>query len=272
MNKILLSNTIRYLGNDRFGFSCSGGLEFNYHDSALRFYANASGMKCYRNNSNDVMCEVAGLKFIVPFPFGSEVLKEIFLDKIYGEPYCYNAVVVDVGAFIGDSPLFFASRGAKKVISFEPVPPLFSILKKNVALNGYNKIIQAKNEAVSDITGCMKTRYDQTSVGASSVSLFEDITYKIILKSLSEIIFSLGWVDILKMDCEGCEHKVLWHAKKTGALKYVGMIIMEIHSKADNIIELLKDEGFSVIKFKQTSKNLWFLNAQRCARIPRVGH
>ena len=43
----------------------------------------------------------------------SFVLDEIFVMRVYGEPNLKNRVVVDVGAAIGDSELYFASLGAE---------------------------------------------------------------------------------------------------------------------------------------------------------------
>jgi len=95
LTKILSSKKIHYLGGNRFGFSHPRGLEFDC-DGKVNFFAYASEMDCYYNDSKDVVCEVAGLKFIMPFPYGTFELKEVFIDKTYGEPCCNNAVVVDV--------------------------------------------------------------------------------------------------------------------------------------------------------------------------------
>jgi hypothetical protein len=70
--------------------------------------------------------------------------------------------------------------------------------------------------------------------------------------SLSEVIASVGFVDILKMDCEGCEHRALHHAAKSGSLRHIGMIIMEIHSEVPSMIKLLKKEGFRVTRLAKS--------------------
>ena len=51
-------------------------------------------------------------------------LIEVFGEKIY-DPFFKNVdfsnrIVVDVGAAFGDTPVFFALRGAKKIIAIEP--------------------------------------------------------------------------------------------------------------------------------------------------------
>lgn len=262
LRKILLSTKIHYLGGNRFRFSHPRGLEFNC-DGEVNFFAHSSEMDCYHSGSKDVVCEVAGLKFITPFPYGTFELREIFVDKTYGEPCCNNAVVVDVGAFIGDSSLFFASRGAKLVIAFEPVPVLFDILKKNVTLNGFEKVIDTKNEAVGDHFGTVNIGYIPTRPGSSGENPVEQaLFFEVASTPLSEVIMSQRWVDILKIDCEGCEHKALQHAGKNGALKRVGMIIVEVHSGVRSLIELLKSEGFKITQLRRIMEKRWILVAR----------
>jgi FkbM family methyltransferase len=265
LRKILLSRNMRYLGGGKFAFSNPNGLEFDYRDTTRDFYLHATKMKCYRSG-NDVLCEVDGLKFLVPFPNGTIELEEVFVDKIYGEPRCQDAVVVDVGAFIGDSSLFYASRGAKKIIAFEPIPLLYEILRKNVALNGFENLIQSRNEAIGESSGLTRIHYKQTQPGSSSLNSVGDaLTFEVSSVSLSEIIMDLEWVDILKMDCEGCEHKTLPHAAKTGALKHVGMVILEVHSGVRNIVKLLRNNGFTVNALRRITNELWVLSARQKA-------
>ena len=44
-------------------------------------------------------------------------------------------VVVDVGAYVGDSSIYFALRGAKKVYAIEPDRDAYSELLVNIELN-----------------------------------------------------------------------------------------------------------------------------------------
>jgi hypothetical protein len=42
-------------------------------------------------------------------------------------------VVLDIGAYLGDTPLLWLYKGARSVIAVEPVPLHFQYLKRNVA-------------------------------------------------------------------------------------------------------------------------------------------
>jgi len=262
LSKLLSGKNIHVEAN-RFKFSYPSGLEFECDQNALDFFANSLEMDCYYNDQHDLVCKVAGLKFIMPFPYGTFELREIFIDKIYGEPYCKNAIIVDVGAFIGDSALFFANKGAKLVVAFEPVPTLFDILKKNIILNGFQEVIQARNEALSDQSGIFNIGYIPKRPGSSSENPEEKALFlEVPSITLSEVIMSLGWVDILKIDCEGCEYKILQHAGKSDALKHVGTIIMEVHSKVYSLIGLLRKKGFEIDKLRYDwPSRAWILSA-----------
>jgi len=227
-------------------------------------------MECYFDEFHDVVCEVAGLRFITPFPYGAFELKGIYGDKVYGNADCDNAVVVDVGAFIGDGSLFFASRGAKRVVAFEPIPVSFDILKKNIVLNGFERAVEPRNDAIGDIFGMVKLAYIPTWPGRSSQSPSSPCEnasfFSVASIPLSYVITTLGWVDILKLDCEGCEHRALRDAATNGALNHVGLIIAEVHYKVRALIELLEKEGFKITNLTYSSDN-WILMAKRPRRL-----
>jgi len=59
----------------------------------------------------------------------------IFLDGVYEDLPIQNKIVVDVGANIGDSSVYFALKGARKVIALEPFPQSYEMAKKNTEAN-----------------------------------------------------------------------------------------------------------------------------------------
>jgi len=52
-----------------------------------------------------------------------------------------DRVVVDVGAFVGDSAIYFALKGARKVIVIEPHPGAYKEMLDNIRLNNLENII-----------------------------------------------------------------------------------------------------------------------------------
>jgi len=53
--------------------------------------------------------------------------------------------VVDIGASIGDSSIYFALNGASYVIALEPYPYTFNLAVKNVKVNNLNDKIKILN-------------------------------------------------------------------------------------------------------------------------------
>ncbi|MCG2872343.1 MAG: FkbM family methyltransferase, partial [Sulfolobales archaeon] len=47
-----------------------------------------------------------------------------------------NKSIVDIGAFVGDTAIHFAIKGAEKVIAIEPHPRAHEELVENIRING----------------------------------------------------------------------------------------------------------------------------------------
>ena len=71
-------------------------------------------------------------------------------ENFFGEQYKWLDVkgkdVVDVGANVGDTAIYFALKGAKHVYAFEPYPYSYNIAKKNIKLNHLEDRITLLNE------------------------------------------------------------------------------------------------------------------------------
>ncbi|MGH9926963.1 MAG: FkbM family methyltransferase, partial [Nitrososphaeraceae archaeon] len=69
----------------------------------------------------------------------------IFYKKEYEFLPVKDKVVIDIGANIADSSIYFAMNGAKKVIALEPFPKNFEIAQKNIAMNGFTDKVELLN-------------------------------------------------------------------------------------------------------------------------------
>lgn len=65
---------------------------------------------------------------------GSEI-NAIFLEDEYGYFDLKGKIVVDVGANIADSTVYFAKNGARKVIALEPIKKNYDMAMENLKLN-----------------------------------------------------------------------------------------------------------------------------------------
>ena len=65
----------------------------------------------------------------------------VFFKKEYNFLNVKDRDVIDVGMSIGDSTIYFALNGVRRVIGLEPYPYAFSYEEKNVKLNNLQNII-----------------------------------------------------------------------------------------------------------------------------------
>ena len=121
--------------------------------------------------------------------------------------------VVDLGANIGYYTLLAARLVGKKgkVYAFEPEPTNYSLLLKNIELNGYDNVF-AVQKAVSNVTGTVRLFLDDKDTGAHTIYQpggkrksveVESITLDEFFKDKKHNI------DVVKIDVEGAEMAAL---------------------------------------------------------------
>ena len=185
-----------------------------------------------------------------------KIVKSNFVTKHYFKDYVpipKDSIVVDVGAHIGAFSVMVAGK-AHRVLSFEPEPNNFQMLKKNMELNHLENV-SIFEMAVSGSCGYQDiTVYSEGSTGGHSLYQGSAKTagkQRVQTISLDEIIRkeALTRIDFLKLDCEGAEHDILKHMSFDTANRIMG-IAMETHrvSKGSfiDIPGRLKELGFEV--------------------------
>ncbi|MEM5819995.1 MAG: FkbM family methyltransferase [Candidatus Aenigmatarchaeota archaeon] len=151
--------------------------------------------------------------------------------------------VINIGANLGDTAIYFAIKGAKKVISLEPYPYTFTLATKNIVffeLNDKIEIINAgygeDKEIKIDVSFIPDYGSDiKESESGSNINLYS-------LKTLmSKYNIDSG---ILKMDCEGCEYSLL--NEDDEIIKKFSMIEIEYHYGYEKLVNKLRKCGYNV--------------------------
>ena len=167
-------------------------VKFKYKDRAISFYYNKS----------------------VPEAFS--VLREVFIDNHYSFLDVKGKDVVDVGAYIGDTAVYFALNGANHVYAFEPDPNRYKLAKRNIGANKLNNKI---------------TLFDSGIGQSYSInSLIKDY-------HLSNAV--------IKMDCEGCEYNAISNTTFSD-LKQIRKLQIEYHRGYKSLESKFKKAGFTV--------------------------
>ncbi len=153
------------------------------------------------------------------------LFNEVVFDKVYyfkGFLPKEDDIVVDIGAYYGDSAIWYAKEFRAKVIAFEPVPEAYKELLKNAKLNHVINEILAYNVALG--------RGKRLVGGKGNGTMFSLANKEDIIQTKTLDSFRLNRVDLLKVDVEGFEYEVLNGAINT-IKKFKPKIIIETHNK-----------------------------------------
>lgn len=188
---------------------------------------------------------ILGFKiFYGDFKLFYTLFNEVFVEKnYYINGLGKSPTIIDAGGNIGISTLFFKYiYPDAKIDVFEPDNTNFSILKNNVESNQL-KGVNIYNLALSDKSGTISL-YERTDVegGDIGVSLSKSFRQNYHSENLKEINvksdklshYIESSIDLLKIDIEGSEGKVVDELRKSGKLKKIKNISMEFHSIREN--------------------------------------
>jgi len=167
---------------------------------------------------------------------------DVFDCDEYGVLDVSGKVVIDVGAFIGDSAIYFALKGARKVIAIEPHPGAHAEMVENIKLNNLEGVIVLINAGLASKPGrvCIEnvnvnSTLDRYHKRGDCLNVVPAIT-------LGELMDKFG-IDgsdtLIKMDCEGCEFDVILSDYEH--IRLFKELIFEVHPKSVNksLIDLL---------------------------------
>lgn len=222
-----------------------------------------NGSSAMFNNRMEVLASSLGFCYetdkeilIVRYGRNSEVLKfykglangdilGVFVREDYAFLPVLEKTVIDVGANIGDSSIYFAVMGARKVIALEPFIQNYEIARENLRLNSLSDKIELL------LAGCSSTRTHafidphEESTTLSRLTR-RDHGIEIPLLTLNDLFLRAQSEEIvLKIDCEGCEYDLLL-STPSEVLKRFSHIQIEYHFGYKNLKEKLEKSGFEV--------------------------
>jgi len=249
-------------------------LAYDYYDSYLMKYDCRNGIATYvnvqvpieeiirvRNAMGTAIEEGWAYDMVNRFWFKNGIkfrhmyypILEIFIHGEYDSLDVKDKVVIDVGAFVGDSAIYFALKGAKRVIAVEPHPGAFTEMLENIKLNKMENIIIPVNAGLASKSGevCVDTKSAYYGLG--------DCINAVPAVTLGELISRFG-VDpgnaVLKMDCEGCEYDVILNDYEH--IRMFKELVFEYHpyivnKPLDDLLNMLSRD-FRCVKIKVKKK------------------
>jgi FkbM family methyltransferase len=167
-------------------------------------------------------------------------LQEIFVDRIYEQPFGPQPYILDCGANVGLSVRYFKSIAPDAIIeAFEPDPANFALLEKNVAPCGngivlHRKAIWKENTVLRfESGGLMSSRIaDGAEAGGKQMVDVEAVRLKDWLQRP---------VDFLKIDIEGAEYEVLRDVQDSlGAVKCMFIEYHGTYAQNGELVDMLR--------------------------------
>jgi len=204
------------------------------------------GIDNYCHFQNDILTikndHLPEIKFIDSGENGD--LYSVFFKEEYSFLPVENRVVIDIGSNIADSSIYFALKGAKKVIGIEPLPKNYNQAKKNIMINNLSNKILLINVGISDKKGLIKINSEKSGT-TCFLEKDDNNGTDITLMTLEDIIRSENSDLVLKMDCEGYEYNAILSTPNK-ILKKFSHIQIEYHFGYKNLKKKLEVCGFKV--------------------------
>ena len=179
-------------------------------------------------------------KFFYPQRIGSSFIFQTFVCKQYDVKDIFevrnNSVVFDIGAFKGDTAIFFSKNTNEnaKIYAFEPDANVFNILNSICKKHNLHNVI-TKNIFFSD-------KNEDTLFEPMMYSIYEynKLKDKVVINSTTIDKYieenNIEKIDFIKMDVEGAELSILKGAKNT-IKKYRPHLAIAIYHGGDLFME-----------------------------------
>ena len=218
-------------------------------------------------NDKKIIVTSDGIRFFLDSIHPGNTIIETFVREVHAiNPRIdwNDKIVVDIGAECGDTPLYFANMGAK-VFAFEALKKHFEFMEKNLSLNPTisEKIIPINAAIGKDeqLKFYVSNDNDECgSLGASFVSNNQDKNFKYELVDGYKLAtarkkFGINHIDLLKIDCKGCEFYLTDDDLKDIDRIKLEYTIRDKKYKLDDLLDLLKRNGFKYSLFRHNDQN-----------------
>lgn len=195
----------------------------------------------------------------------SENIATTFIKKEYGD-VPNGAVVIDIGASIGDFALLAARQGKQtRVIAVEPMPATVELLERNIRQNNAGGQVTIIPGAVAGATGTQMLMVSDSALSHTLVTGVYQAVDQIPIQcfSLEDLMnqHQVHHCDILKMDCEGAEYEIIYNAAEE-TLKKIKEIRFEYHPLPSvplhpihQLVQHLHGLGFRIVNGTTKERN-----------------
>jgi FkbM family methyltransferase len=181
-----------------------------------------------------------------------DVVNIFFQNSVYRSLPVMGKPVIDVGCNIADSALYFAMRGAEKVIGLEPYPKNYNTAMRNIEINNLSDKVDVLLAGCASKSGHVLVDPEIASGYDTHLEYDSKGRIEVPLMTLEQILGTNNLLElksILKMDCEGCEYDAILSSPERVLQKF-SYIQIEYHYGYKNLKNKLEASGFDVLVSK----------------------
>lgn len=198
-------------------------------------------------------------------------IKEVFVNKEYLIKKIKPKTVIDIGANLGDSSVFFGLTYPKaKVIAYEPSVSVYKLLEYNLKQNNLENVLSFKLGVGSKQGKVSFYENEQSGLSSMYGTASKSKKSTISITTLTKIfkVNKIKKCDLLKVDCEGAEYDIILNMDKS-TLSRINNMVIEYHEGAtkhdrNDLINFLKNNKFKVkVKGHNIEKNIGIIYATK---------
>lgn len=196
----------------------------------------------------------------------------VFFEGDYRDLPVKDRTVIDIGANIADTAIYFITRKAQRVIGFEPFPRNYEFAKKNIETNNLRNKITIELAACSEKSdGCTTIDPKFESKPNSKLQQFKN-GIKVPLITLEEIVskYNIPRGSVLKVDCEGCENEI-FNQTPDSVIQLFDYMMIEYHNGYKLLKKKFEKLGFKVNVSKPRATDLFRALTDKNTEIGYVG-
>lgn len=196
----------------------------------------------------------SNLNIYVETPEEIFIISEVFVDNDYYFLNNDKCVVIDVGANVGISSLFFSTLPfVEKIYTFEPVPDTYKQAEYNFNLNKtISKVVQHNNFGLGKNNRPEVFIFNKEMKGNTGVRGLLSPSYALSSKDFMEVEVAIcdasekisiiknensGMKIVVKMDCEGAEYEIFENLAHSKCIDSIDVFMIEWHDKGSEAIE-----------------------------------
>ncbi len=187
-----------------------------------------------------------GKSVVLTYGYLTPLAAAIFGNNEYSLLDVKGSDVVDVGASLGDTAIYFAMQGANHVYAYELNLRNFNLAEKNIKQNNLSKSINIYHCGVAShkidpseaVLSAIMPKEDSSEVGLAN------------FKTLNQIAEDHNLSDaILKVDVDGYEYDIFRNSSNETLRKFKSIFI-EYHFGIQDLRDILFAAGFNVTAVK----------------------